>query len=96
MTRYSRGRRFEHEVRKLLERKGYFCVRSAGSRGVFDLLCVRNGIPWGIQCRLGDVSKREKEKLLETGRKFGIIPCVATKKDGRVTVINLLNGRDIL
>lgn len=37
MTRYNNGRAFEHRVRKLLEEAGYYCTRSAGSKGVADL-----------------------------------------------------------
>ena len=41
MTRYSNGRVFEHKVRKLLEEAGYYCTRSAGSKGVADIWAVR-------------------------------------------------------
>lgn len=96
MTRYSKGRRFEYEVKKKFEEAGFFCVRSAGSHGVFDLLCVRNGIPWGVQCKVGKITEEEKRRIVETGRKYGIVPCLATKRDGKVVVVNLLNGREIL
>lgn len=41
MTRYNNGRAFEHRVRKLLEEAGYYCTRSAGSKGVADIWAAR-------------------------------------------------------
>lgn len=34
-----KGRRFEHEVRAFMESCGFYVVRSAGSKGAFDLVC---------------------------------------------------------
>jgi hypothetical protein len=34
---YIKGRRFENEARKLLEEAGWMVMRSAGSKGMFDL-----------------------------------------------------------
>ena len=35
-----------------MEDDGYFCVRSAGSRGLVDLLCVKKGShPVMVQCK---------------------------------------------
>ena len=36
MSRASKGRAFEHEVRHLLEANGYSVTRGAGSKGYFD------------------------------------------------------------
>lgn len=36
--RYVKGRRFEHQVRKWYESKGYTVIRSAGSKGKIDLI----------------------------------------------------------
>lgn len=37
MTRYDTGRRIEYKAKKELEKEGYFVMRSAGSKGTFDL-----------------------------------------------------------
>lgn len=37
-SRYVKGRRFEHAVRKWYEQKGYTVIRSAGSKGKIDLI----------------------------------------------------------
>ncbi len=41
---YQRSRRREYEVMHRLEKAGWFCVRSAGSHTIADLLCVRKYI----------------------------------------------------
>ncbi len=35
-----KGRRNEHRSMSLLEKSGYWCMRSAASRGVFDVVAV--------------------------------------------------------
>jgi len=37
-TKYQKGTQFEYLVKAKLEKKGYFVVRSAGSKGMFDLI----------------------------------------------------------
>lgn len=37
MSQYTVGRAFEYEVRKMLEQHGYTVMRSAGSKGEYDL-----------------------------------------------------------
>jgi Holliday junction resolvase len=38
MTNYRKGYNFERECKELLEKEGYFVVRSAGSHSPFDLV----------------------------------------------------------
>ena len=40
-TRYSRGRAAEYRTIRYLEAMGYYVMRAAGSKGVFDLFAVR-------------------------------------------------------
>jgi|Deesub1362B_J571_1020462.scaffolds.fasta_scaffold00898_1 Holliday junction resolvase len=95
--RYTKGRNFEYSIKKKLEDQGYYVCRSAGSHGAFDLIAIKNGVPWGIQCKASErVSKTELEKLREIGRKYGIIPCIAKKNGRRHVVICLYNMREIL
>jgi len=37
-TKYQKGTKFEYLVKAKMEQKGYFVIRSAGSKGVFDLI----------------------------------------------------------
>jgi len=55
MTRYEAGRRFEWKERDFWKNKGYYVIRSAGSKGLFDLVCLpdkhEDAKPLGIQLK---------------------------------------------
>lgn len=63
MSNASKGRAFEHEVRKMLEASGYSVVRGAGSKGAFD--CA-DGIvkPDLIASRRGTANRNEIQMIL--------------------------------
>ncbi len=42
-TNYARGAKFERQTKVLLEQHGWFVIRSAGSKGLVDLVAIRNG-----------------------------------------------------
>ena len=71
MTRYERGVRIERVVRKRLESEGYIVVRSAGSKGAFDLVAIhtRTGKTKCVQVKATRtrnahaIAKREYERL---------------------------------
>jgi len=96
-TKYEKGRGFEAYIIKKLREAGYYTTRSAGSKGVFDVVAIKNGVVWGVQCKASQyVPKKEIDTIVETGRKYGIIPCLA-KKDGRRTVvICLYTGKEVV
>jgi len=80
---YERGRAFEYRVKRKLERDGFFVVRSAGSHFP-DLLAVKDGVPYAVECKRGaSVTRMELERLAAL-RKHGIIPLVAYPRDGRI------------
>lgn len=51
MTNYQRGRSFEYLLRKKLENKGFLVIRSAGSKGLFDLVVIKENEVYLIQCK---------------------------------------------
>lgn len=53
MNRSAKGRRLEHRSRRLLESEGYSVVRSAASRGPFDLVGFRADAAVLVQVRAG-------------------------------------------
>jgi len=93
-----KGKQFENYVKRKLVGKGYLVTRSAGSKGVFDLVAIpplteqlteQLGI-LGIQCKAsGKITKHEKEKVIDAAKKYGLIPVLATKFNRRVILINL-------
>ncbi|HEX59123.1 MAG TPA: hypothetical protein ENF26_03115 [Methanomicrobia archaeon] len=75
MTAYARGAAFERKVRRLLEEDGWFVVRAAGSKGIVDLVALRerdNVLRVQlISCKLnGYVPPAEREQLLELKRRL--------------------------
>lgn len=55
MNRYAKGRRYEYKTRDYLYQLGArFVVRSAGSKGPFDLIAVFDGDIWLIQVKVSE------------------------------------------
>ena len=74
---YESGRRFEYRVKEYLEKKGYYVMRSAGSKSPFDLIAIQiKGIcsinsTLLIQCKHGaKISKQERDKIALLGSRF--------------------------
>jgi Holliday junction resolvase len=58
---YLRGRRLEWEVKKDLEAEGWQVFRTAGSRGEYDLIAIRDRCIRFIQCKSVDTEKSAKK-----------------------------------
>ena len=80
-----------------MEDDGYFCVRSAGSRGLVDLLCVKKGsCPVIVQCKRSTKSTKcsssgsalltafEELSLEDLAVRHGCSAMLAWKEDGEV------------
>jgi len=67
MKSYIKGRRLEYKVKKLLEDKGYYVIRSAGSHGSADLIAGNGYEVMLIQCKT-DIKKISKEDIRELNR----------------------------
>jgi len=48
---YEKGRNFEYKVRDKLIKAGFDVTRSAGSHGIKDLVAIKNGSIYYIQCK---------------------------------------------
>ena len=53
VKRIAKGRRLEHRSRKLLESAGYTVIRSAGSKGPFDLIGISATELVAVQVKAG-------------------------------------------
>ena len=63
---------FEYEVRDWLEERGWFVIRSAGSKRSADLVAVRNNQTLLVQCKKGTKPpKSERENLYILENKTG-------------------------
>mgnify|MGYP000570454909 FL=1 len=90
MGSYARGAAFERKVRRLLEEDGWFVVRAAGSKGIVDLVALRErGNVLRVQlisCKLnGYVPPAEREQLLELKRRLPHVEfLIAARRAGEV------------
>lgn len=101
-TNYSRGADFERRVMKLLEDRGYFCVRSAGSHGAVDIVAMRGPVMGGppgwrllIQCkRHGVISPADRAQFVELAQSLYCAPVLARMPKGKKRGIELLRVSD--
>lgn len=91
---YVKGRNFEYAVKNNLQEKGYVVMRSPGSRSPADLVAVKDGKPFFIQCKLhAAFPVQEWNEFLDYSNKAGAIPIMASRgKNGRGFVYNLIVG----
>ena len=77
MSNYEVGRRFEYERAAYYRERGYTVMRTAGSHGPFDLVCLKEGEPaLCVQCKVVATRKeadRLMEKFLVAGPSYGDI-----------------------
>ena len=62
MTRYERGRSFEYRVIKELRDRGFYVLRSAGSKGAFDLVAFDKDRVFLIQVKKKNLTRDYIEK----------------------------------
>jgi Holliday junction resolvase len=62
---YLKGRRREWKIKKQYEKDGWICIRSAGSKSPFDLVCIEPAkeIVHFIQCKPKSMSNHKKKML---------------------------------
>lgn len=92
---YVKGRNFEYAVKNKLQDKGYVVMRSPGSRSPADLVAVKDGKPFFIQCKLhAAFPVAEWNEFLDYAESAGAIPIMASRgKEGKGFEFNLLTGR---
>jgi len=60
--RYTRGRNFEYLIMDLLRKRGYFCVRSAGSKGPVDIVAIKGLLYMVFSASLWGTFQRGRSK----------------------------------
>jgi Holliday junction resolvase len=64
MTNYEKGARAEREAIQILDWMGYDCTRSAGSKGIWDIIAVHPTHVRFIQVKVeGAMTPQELEKI---------------------------------
>jgi hypothetical protein len=73
--RYIAGRQLEYLIKKSFESKKYIVLRSAGSKGVFDIVAIHfegfDGHAFFLQVKKNISKEYAKKYLLEIMRKLG-------------------------
>lgn len=90
MTKYSRGADFERETRDVLERIGFWVMRSAGSKGKVDIFALREDALLFVQCKTnGLCPPGERKEILRIASMNPLgVPLVAYKhKEGRAAAV---------
>jgi Holliday junction resolvase len=82
MRSYLKGRQREHNLKRKLERAGWLVVRSAGSKGVFDLIAIKH-VTLGLQVKSARPSKRELARIVQAVKGRAIVGVVAIHKGRR-------------
>lgn len=72
---YRMGRSLEHRTRLRLMAAGWVVVRSAGSKTAADLVAMKDGVTWLVQCkRAGALPPSEWNELLSMAEQAGGVP----------------------
>ena len=76
---YRQGADFERALIVDLERRGFFCIRAAGSRGAADIVALARGHrPLVVQAKRGaSIVPAERLKLLDVAERTGAIGLLA-------------------
>jgi Holliday junction resolvase len=78
MTRYHLGRRGEWKVKQMLQKEGYYVVRAAASKGVADLVAIKNGQAFFVQVKRNcKPTQKELNRLYDEASSCGAFPVVA-------------------
>lgn len=83
-SQYKLGRAFEYSVRDKFKSKGYLVIRSAQSKGIADLVALRDGNAILIQCKRGGaISGEEWDTFYNEAMRVGAVPIIAERPTGR-------------
>ena len=94
---YAKGRRFEWNVKDLLETRGWIVVRAARSKPV-DLVAMKNGRILLIECKYdAQLTKDRRKLLMELAERAGAKPILAKKRryERGLRLIDLRDRREL-
>jgi len=97
---YKRGARSEYYVMDRLKKKGFSCIRSAGSHTPVDIVAGRAGKGFGIQVKRLEVKENKDvlsslahNELIDFCKEIGLQPMVAFKNEsGFWQIEHLIKG----
>jgi Holliday junction resolvase len=94
MTSYSKGRAFEYRVRRHLEGKGWVVFRTAGSHSPADLIALRTGEVWLVQCKAtsGYMTPVERQKFTTLANELGVMAVAVCKAGKKLVYCQLIDS----
>lgn len=103
-TQYHYGRRKELQIAEFLERRGFTCYRSPGSRGAGDIAAKRNNKAWLIQVKATRINYTsytrltidEEEKLIKVAKKYNAKPVLALASRNFVWFVSVPDEKSLL
>ncbi len=86
--KYFKGYKLERKVKDMLERDGWYVVRSAGSKKP-DLIAAKDGKIVVIECKATSketlyLDKEEVKNLVDVSKHFNAQPMYAVKYNGKI------------
>lgn len=92
----AKGTRFEHKVKRDLEERGYFCMRSPASKSPIDILAVSKDDVLFVQCKTnGRLDPAPWNELYDLALDHGGTPILASKPvRGRISYHRIV-GRKV-
>lgn len=95
---YNAGVTFERRIKRMLEARGWFVARSAGSKGKADLIAIQAGVVLLIQCKrdFRDLADDEKRVLMRVcGDDKYLVPIHARYFNRIISLTDLRTGKDV-
>lgn len=87
MGKYSTGAKLENDVKDILIYDGWEAIRAAGSHGIVDVMAVKHGVIWFIQCRKsGYLSPKEHDELVIKAKEHKAVPILVYKTKPHLTM----------
>lgn len=86
----------EYRVRDIFRRQGFLVIRAAQSKPI-DLVCLREGKSFLIECKAGRswLGKDRKKELLGLAEQAGAPVILARRRRRHVELTNLADGQSL-
>lgn len=97
VTKYAQGRQFEYRIRDFLQDTfGYYVIRSAGSKGLVDLVALKPHEILLVQAKRGGVlPPLEWNALYHLSQNLNAIPLMAQEPENRGESIRFFRLLDL-
>jgi Holliday junction resolvase len=92
MSNYNKGRAFEYQVKLHLIKRGFCVFRTAGSHSPADLIALKAGEVWLVQCKATDngyVRPLILSNFIALAKELGVMPILVYKLNHKIVTKDL-------